>query len=363
MHRVNDMSGFEDWIHQLPGWGPEIVAVLLTVVITAILGRVFTFLLERPLRRFLAKRSSQVVETIMDRLILPIRLAMLALSLRITLELLPNLDASDLLDNLVTSIIGLSLVIVFYRLINIVATSSNQLFDMTGIRIEARLLPLVRNTFKLMVGILGILFGLQQWGVNVSALVASLGIVGLGISLAAQDTIANLFGFGVIIGDRPFVVGEFIKTPDVEGIVEDVGVRSTRIRKPDQALITMPNAKLASSPVERFARRRISFVLGVTYETTADEMEELLGRLREMLRSRQHIVASSVAVYFTAFGASSLDVSIFCDVLHRDWHSFMREREQINLAVMRMLAEMGLSVAFPTQSIYIEGGQDHLPNP
>jgi MscS family membrane protein len=158
----------------------------------------------------------------------------------------------------------------------------------------------------------------------------------------------------MIVGDRPFLIGEYIRAGEIEGVVEKIGVRSTRIRKPDRAVITVPNSRLASAPVERFLRRRIQFVLGVTYTTTADEMETLLEKLRGMLGEREHVVESSIAVYFTEFGASALNVMVLCDVTIRDWRMLLEEREQVNLAVMRIVAEMGLSIAFPTQSIYIE---------
>lgn len=349
------MNPFETWIQSLPGIGPEIVAAVIAVLLIVVLGRLSAFLLVRPLRRLVAARNSQFAEQLVEILVLPTRLLVIGLALLMTLAILPGLQAGPLINNVFTTFVALALVIALYRLINLLASSSTHLHQITGIQIDQRLLPLIRNVLKLVLFVLAVLVGLQQWGINVSALVASLGIVGLGFSLAAQDTLANLFGFGVIVGDRPFAVGEFIRTPDVEGIVEDVGFRSTRIRKPDQALITVPNARLADSPVERFARRRISFVLGVTYATTADEMEALLARLREMLLARPQVVGSTVAVYFTEFNDSSLDIAVYCDVLHRDWHGFMREREQINLAVMRMLDDMGLSVAFPTRSVYMEG--------
>jgi MscS family membrane protein len=93
----------------------------------------------------------------------------------------------------------------------------------------------------------------------------------------------------------------------------------------------------------------------VTYETTAEQMETLLVRLREMLQERDNVIKSSVAVYFTAFGDSSLDILILCDITLRDWRRVLEEREQVNLAVMRIVAELGLSIAFPTRSIYIDG--------
>ena len=344
-----------DILQNLPDWSPRVLLVIVALVIIVILRRVVTYLLERPIRRLATRRNSQIAETIVESLTLPIRLVVIAIGLLITVSIMsPDRDAGNFVNNLSRSIIMLAIAIAFYRLIDIFALSTNRIFDLTGIRINDRLLPLLRNSFKLILAVLVVLIGLQQWGVDVSALIASLGIVGLAFSLAAQDTVSNVFGFGMIISDYPFSVGDYIRTSDVEGIVEQVGLRSTRIRNPSRGLVTVPNGTLASAPIERFIRRRINFVLGVTYETSADEMETLLEQLREMLTGRDSVVKSTVAVYFMGFGDSSLDITIFCDVTHRDWRAYMQEREEINLAVMRIVAGLGLSVAFPTRSLYIE---------
>src|SRR5262249_8920002 len=151
----------------------------------------------------------------------------------------------------------------------------------------------------------------QEWGYDVTGLIAGLGLGGLAISLAAQDTLSNIFGFAAIVSDRPFVVGEYVKTKDVEGSVERVGLRSTRVRQIDQAVVAVPNSMLASSAIlnwSRLSKRKLEVTLGVTYKTRPDQMEALLASLREMLKAHDKVDPNSVVVYFIGFGQSALNI-------------------------------------------------------
>lgn len=345
----------QQFLTSLNDLAPRAVLVLLVMIIITIVHRVILRRIETFVQGFLARREFELTQSIVEALTTPIRLLVLAVAILFSVRILRPDEATRLFsDGVIRTLVIMAGSITLYRFVDILAFSSKRVLSITGIRMDERLIPYLRNGVKLLVGVLILLVILQEWGVNVSALIASLGIVGLAFSLAAQDTVSNLFGFGTIVGDRPFVVGEYIVSPHVEGIVEEVGLRSTRVRKPDRALATVPNAILANSTVERFALRRINFTLGVTYETTADEMEALVERLRLLLKERHYVRGDSIAVYFVGFGESSLDITMQCDVLHRDWRMFMQERETINLKVMRIVAEMGLSVAFPTRSLYID---------
>lgn len=341
-------------LQNIPEWLPRIALTLVAIVVIFLLRRVLARLLIQPVKRFAHAHNAQIAELIIDAMELPASFLIFALAFYIGIEILrPDQQTGELMENLMRSLIILALLLIVYRFADVFALSSTNLFSFTGLKLDERLVPILRTAMKIVIGALAVIIIMQEWGVDVSGLVASLGIIGLAFSLAAQDTVSNLFGFSTIVGDRPFVIGEYIRTPDVEGIVEHVGIRSTRIRKPDRARVTVPNSKLAAAAVEQFSRRRIDFVLGVTYQTTADQMETLLERLREMLTSRTHVIASSVAVYFTEFGDSALNITIFCDLTLKDWRAYMKERETINLAVMRIVAELGLSVAFPTRSIHV----------
>lgn len=353
---MNVLQQLSETIRSLPAWAVRVILAATTLIIFYVLRRYLLRFVENRIRAFFHRFASEQIDAIVEALLVPVRFLVIAGALAISLQILtPDDVTNQIVDNLIRSLVIVAAFVSFFRMVDIFSLDEQRVQDIIGFKIEERLLPILRTIIKLSFFVVAVIIVMQEWSVDVSGLLASLGIVGLAFSLAAQDTVSNLFGFSTIIGDRPFLVGEYVRTGDIEGVVENVGVRSTRIRKPDRGLITVPNNILATSPVERFIHRRIQFTVGVTYETTADQMEALLEKLREMLAERDHVINSSVAVYFTGFGDSSLDILVLCDITVRDWRRVLEEREQVNLAVMRIVADMGLSIAFPTRSIYIDG--------
>jgi MscS family membrane protein len=178
--------------------------------------------------------------------------ALLAISTVLTLDA----GAQVFVARLARTLIIVAIAIALYRALEIFGFSRARLYALTGINIEESLLPFVRVGLELLIIAFTVVIVVQEWGYDVSALVAGLGLGGLAVSLAAADTIANIFGFSMIVGDRPFIVGDYIKTNDVEGTVEKVGLRSTRIRQPDQALVTVPNKTLANAVILNWSRPR-----------------------------------------------------------------------------------------------------------
>ena len=212
----------------------------------------------------------------------------------------------------------------------------------------------MRTAIKLILIALALVIIIQEWGYDVSGLVAGLGLGGLAFSLAAKDTVENLFGFTTIVGDQPFMVGEFIKSNDIEGTVEHVGIRSTRIRQPDQSYVTVPNSKLASSPIlnwSRLSKRWYNTTLRVTYSASRQEIVELMGRIRSMLAEREKVQADSIIVNFINFGDFGFEILVRCYINLADWPTFTNERETINLEIMRIFEELGRKMAFPSRTM------------
>jgi len=213
----------------------------------------------------------------------------------------------------------------------------------------------ISKAFVITVGTVAVL---QEWGINVSALLASLGLGGLAFALAAKDTAANLFGGLTVLADKSMKVGDWVKIGDVEGIVEDIGLRTTKIRSFEKSLFTVPNQVLASQPLENFSRRnvrRIKMTVGVTYSTSRDQMVRILEEIREMLRNHPRIAKDQLLmVYFTDFGDSSLDIFIYCFTDTANWAEYLSIREDVNLRIMEIVERNGSSFAFPSRSIYVE---------
>ena len=218
----------------------------------------------------------------------------------------------------------------------------------------AAFMPWIKKALVTLFVILGVLMIAQSMGANVKAFLAGLGIGGLAFALAAQDTLANLFGSVVVAIDQPFKLGEFVRIGSFLGAVEDIGLRSTRLRSLDKSLIVIPNKTVASEAVtnlSRFTQRRNDQVIGLTYDTPADKMDEIVAEIRQIIMAEDFVDPESIMVFFRDYSASSLDIWIVYVTKDGDFQHFMRVKQRINLAMMRAVQSRGLSFAFPTQTL------------
>jgi MscS family membrane protein len=218
----------------------------------------------------------------------------------------------------------------------------------------AAFMPWIR---KFVVAIFAIFSGLailQQFGVNTQTFLAGLGLGGLAFALAAQDTVANVFGAAVVAVDQPFKIGDVVTLGEHTGAVEDIGVRSMKLRRGDTSLVVIPNKTVASESIinlSRFTNRRTDQVLGFTYDSTPSQLEGVVRDLRALITAEAEIMPESVQVYFRDFSASSLDLVIVYVTRGPDYAKYMELRQRLNLAFMRVAQARGLSFAFPTQTL------------
>lgn len=222
---------------------------------------------------------------------------------------------------------------------------------------DDQLVPLVRKTVKVFLVVIGAVMVMQNLGYSVGSLLAGLGIGGAALAFASKDTIANFFGSIVIFVDRPFQVGDWIEVGDVEGTVEEVGIRVTTIRTFANSLIMMPNALFTTTSINNWSRmrkRRIKMTIRVTYDASPAKVLQAVQAIREVIRSDDRLDHNFYLVNFFEFGAHSLD--IFCYLFTRtiNWAEYMQVREDFLLKVMEAIQGLGLSFAFPTQSIHVE---------
>ena len=221
----------------------------------------------------------------------------------------------------------------------------------------AHFMPLIQKALAVLVIVFGALMVVKSLGVDVGAALTGLGIGGLAFAFAAQDTIANLFGSFVVVLDHPFQVGDYVRIGAYEGMVEDIGLRSTRLRASDRTLIVVPNKTAAAEGVSNFTRmpqRRVDQRIGLTYNTRPEQMEAVLADIRGILRAHSGVHPDFIAVNFTDYGDSSLDISIIYFTADPDYRRHLVVREQVNLQIMRAVAARGLSFAFPTQTLHVE---------
>lgn len=253
-------------------------------------------------------------------------------------------------------------VILAYRVVDILAFTFAGLAGKTETTMDDQLVPLLTKTLKIIVAVFGVIFALQNLGVNVTALLAGVSIGGLALALAAQDTVKNFLGSVSIFLDRPFAIGDFIDAGAFMGVVTEVGVRSTRLRAPDGAQVTVPNGALVNMNITNHGvrtYRRYATSLGLTYDTPREKIEAFVNGARKIAIDHPLSKDDSVIVQFHEMADSSLNV--FFAVIYETpaYDKWLEARQEVFLAVMKLAEELEVSFAFPSTSVYLES----MPGP
>jgi len=348
--------------HPVGPWSVQQLALAFLFIIVGIVARaVLNAVVAARLRRLTARTASTADDQAAEAIVHPLGMILpvlgVFLGLRILLTVQPEwLATADKVFRVVSILV---VTWTAFRLADAFAQLLNELAGRTDSRLDDQLVPLARKALKTFLAILAFILTAQNLGYSVSGLLAGLGIGGLALAMAAKDTLANLFGSLMILVDRPFHVGDWITFDGGDGVVEEIGLRSTRVRTFAKTVVSIPNQSLANATVENHSlmpKRRIKFSLGVTYDATTAQMEELVRRIEAWLRGNPEIDQEFMLVKFTEFNASSLDVFIYCFTVTTDWSRHLSVRQEVNLQAMRIVEELGLSVAFPTRTVHLVGG-------
>jgi MscS family membrane protein len=249
-----------------------------------------------------------------------------------------------------------ALVVLGVYLIDIFGERLSIRANRTASTIDDVLYPLVQKALWVIVILVGIAQVLSVHGVNVSGLVAGLGLGGLAFALAAKDTIENIFGSVAILIDQPFRIGDAINVGGVSGTVEHIGLRSTRLRTPDNSLVSMPNSKVIAGHVDNLGARpylRTRAVLNVAYDTTPQEIEALCAGIRELLSSHPECKRDSAVVFLNEFNPASLGVLVQFQLIARDWTTEQRIKDQIFLAILTLVQELQIRLTAPPQEVKV----------
>lgn len=226
----------------------------------------------------------------------------------------------------------------------------------TESKLDDQIVPIARRSLKVFLVLFGAVLFLQNLGYSVGSLIAGVGISGAALAFAAKDTLANFFGVLVIFLDKPFQIGDWIEVDGQEGTVEEIGLRVTRIRTFANSVLTVPNHKFTAGVINNWSqmkKRRIKMTVGVTYDTPPEKMEQLVERIRGLIRDDENIHSDFFLVNFDSFGASSLDVFIYCYTKTTVWGEFLDAKQAFLLDIMKVVDELGLEIAFPTQTLHV----------
>ncbi len=251
-----------------------------------------------------------------------------------------------------------------FRVVDLLGAWMLERAALTETKIDDLLIPLVRKTLKAFIGAFGLIYIAESFDIQIIPLLTGLGIGGLAFAFAAKDTIENFFGSVAVILDKPFDIGDWVVIGDIEGTVEVMGLRSTRVRTFYNSLVTLPNASLVRATVDNYGRRRYrryKAALSLTYDTPPEKIEAFCEGIREIIRLHPYTRKDYFHVWLNNFGAHSLDVLLYMFFDCPDWGTELRERHRLMLDIIRLASSLGIQFAFPTQTIELKRAEPAPP--
>jgi MscS family membrane protein len=243
-----------------------------------------------------------------------------------------------------------------FYLIDLLAAVVAKQASRTESKFDDLLVPLISKSLKAIAICVGILTCAQAFELPIAGLLGGLGLGGMAIAFASQDAVSNLFGSITVLLDRPFEVGDWVITEDIEGSVETVGFRSTRIRTFYNSLITLPNSRLTTAVVDNMGRRRfrrVKTTLGIQYDSSPQQIDAFCEGVRELIRRHPYTRKDYYHVYLNDFNASSLDILLYCFLECPDWAVELRERHRLFVDILQLADSLGVSFAFPTRTVHM----------
>jgi MscS family membrane protein len=334
----------------------NLLMAILVFFFFLFLRRLFTHIVIGFLQRLATYTNTYYDDRVISALKAPVRFAFVIIAIHLFFLLI--FKETETIKNILNTLIVYG---IFWAILSI-AEALRGLVQKFASRFAEDLYKEVGNfiltIIKILIAGIGLGAMLQVWGINVTALFASLGIGGLAFALAAKDAAANLFGSFSLLADKSIRIGEWIKVNDVEGTIEDIGMRTTKIRSFGKSLITVPNQIIANNPIENFSRRgvrRIKMRIGLTYNTNEKQITKIVKELKYMLHNHESISQKeTLIVNFESFGDSGLNIFIYTFTSTSNWLKYLDIREDVHLKIMNIVESNGSGFAFPSQSIYIE---------
>lgn len=340
----------------------QFIAAFLVILAGLIIKRILISIIEKKITEFVEKTEAEWDDLLFEAITKPVNAFIMIGAVHVAVFLLVfNLEnfPTAFIGKSYTVLLGIILIWGVYRLVDVVAHYLDELVANKDEGLKGQFVPLIKKALRILVVIVGALTVLATIGVNITGLAALLSVGALAISMGSKDSVANLVGTVNILTDRPYKVGDWITVgSSIDGDVEEIGFRSTKIRMFDKTLMTVPNGTLATETIKNWSRmpkRRIKMTIGLTYDASPKQMREALKRIETILKEDEGVDQDYMLVQFTDFGPSSLDVFLYYFSKSTVWREYLETRERVNLKIMECLEEMGLEFAFPTQTMHLKG--------
>ena len=341
------------WLLWFPLWKWFLFLLLIPLLfgLSILVTRLFTFMLLLFVHRIAKVRADQHVV----RLTGPIRILVFALAIWLISIFSGSVITSAFWNYVASTLTVIGATWLCVRFIDIVSKLKKRQLALTSSD-KISLVQLMGKLCQILAVIMGAFVIFYIAGINIAAALTGLGIGGIAIAFAAQKTLENLFGGIMIISDQPIRVGDLCRAGDHFGTVENIGLRSTRIRTLKRTVVSVPNGQLAVMSLENFTMRdKIWFhhTLRLRYETTADQLRYILAEIRKMLYEHSKVESPSARIRLIGFGSSSLDLEVFAYVLETEYEPFLHIQEDLLLRIMDIVEASGSGFAFPSQMTYV----------
>jgi MscS family membrane protein len=337
-----------------PLW--QYLASILYIVLAFYAAKLVDFVFRVQLKRLTARTKTTVDDLLLELARGPVKVITFVILLHVGLRVFawPEWAANFISGGLKIIVAG-SMTYVALKLVDValgfwrkrVETAEDALLD-------AQLFPVISKSLKVFIVIVAALVTTQNLGMNVTGLLASLSIGGLAVGLAAQDTLSNLFGAVALFADKPFRVGDRIQLDSIDGMVESIGLRSTRIRHLDGYLVTVPNRTMANASLTNISKRpniKTVMNIGVTYDTPAEKVERAMQIIEDIFRP--HPKTSDLIISFNKFESCSLNILVVHWWDSTDFKEYLLQFQKLNVELKRRFDAEGISFAFPSQTVYM----------
>ena len=333
--------------------------ILLFIIGSIILYYILSWIIGYLLVRFKQKLFKRELLTIyIKRIAKPISFLLVVLIIDELISILElNVNIGYYIDLLVKILIPLSVTFIAYRLSDLVGDFFGRIASRTETKIDDQIVPMIRKALKVIIVVFGGLYIINNLGVNITPLLAGVSIGGIAIALAAQDMLKNLFGSVTIFADRPFEIGDWIIFDGSEGIVEEVGIRSTRIRAFNNSLISIPNGQLSDMKIDNMGKRifrRYRSRLSILYSTSPELIDKFVVGLRKIVEDHEFTRKDSYQVYLNDLADSAIIVLFNIFFIVNDIDEELKAKHEIISSILKYAAEIGVEFAFPTQTIHLE---------
>lgn len=333
-----------------------LIFIVIALIIYKIVSWIIGYFLVKVLRKVF--KNSPVILKYIDPISNPISFLIVISMLSAFLPLLEiPISFNVWVANIVKALFPITITLIVYRSSDLIADFYSVLASKTETTVDDQLIPLVQKVIKIIIVILGLLYVLSELGIEITPLLAGASVGGLALALAAQDTLKNFFGSITIYTDSPFEVGDWIVFDGGEGVVEEIRVRSTRIRTFHNSVISVPNGILADLKIDNMGRRRFRRFrtqIGLTYDTPPDLIDAYITGLREIVKEHPKTKNDPYEISLNDFGPSSLNILVYIFFEVDNWSQELKARQEFMLESIRLANELNVRFAFPTTTLHVE---------